>query len=59
MTTQPGQQRDDPSSAPESGTVCDPTSGNRPFDRGCNPAQATHPDEALAKDDPSIAGEER
>jgi len=34
MTTQRRQPPDDPSSAPESGTVRDDTSGNNPADRG-------------------------
>lgn len=54
---------DDVSSAPESGTVCDETSGNKPSDRGVNPAQkAAGGDKKnraeIATDDPSIAGEE-
>lgn len=51
---------DDVSSAPESGTVRDETSGNAPSDRGLNPGQETATrDEKRAKDDPSVAGEER
>ena len=52
-----GQPPDDASSAPESGTVRGPTSGNQPSDRGVNPGQkdAGEPE----KDDPSVAGEER
>jgi hypothetical protein len=49
---------DDVSSAPESGTVRDDTSGNAPSDRGYNPGQKTHDDET-PKDDPSVASEER
>jgi hypothetical protein len=44
----------DESSAPESGTVRDETSGNQPSDRGFNPRQG-NPDHS---DDPSYAGEE-
>lgn len=55
------EQLSDASSAPESGTACDDTSGNRPSDRGCNPCQGAGEknDNASAKDDPSVAGEER
>jgi hypothetical protein len=49
------QPPDDESSAPESGTVRDETSGNQPSDRGINPRQANSATEA---DDPSVAGEE-
>jgi len=56
MQQQPGRPADDVSSAPESGTVRDETSGNQPSDRGLNPGQA-HSE--LAKDDPSVATEER
>jgi hypothetical protein len=55
-----GQPPDDVSSAPESGTVRDDTSGNAPSDRGLNPGQGTAPgDNTPEKDDPSIASEER
>ena len=53
---------DDASSAPESGTVRDDTSGNAPSDRGLNPAQkrpAPARDTPPDKDDPSVAGAER
>ena len=60
MTSKRGQPSDDVSSAPESGTVRDDTSGNAPSDRGCNPGQlADKGDTALPKDDPSVASEER
>src|SRR5262249_2454135 len=61
------QSRDDPSSAPESGTVRDETSGNNPATPQAPPppARVDHGrgdqtrggDEV--KDDPSVAGEER
>jgi putative Mg2+ transporter-C (MgtC) family protein len=54
----PGQPPDDPSSAPESGTVRDPTSGNQPSDRGLNPGQGSLRGQQ-DKDDPSISSEER
>lgn len=54
-----GQPPDDESSAPESGTVRDSTSGNNPSDRGLNPGQRQADDAGLQKDDPSIASEER
>jgi hypothetical protein len=55
-----GQPSDDVSSAPESGTVRDDTSGNAPSDRGLNPGQGVAPgDNTPEKDDPSIASEER
>jgi hypothetical protein len=53
---QPG---DDPSSAPESGTVRTDTSGNQPANRGERPLVEDLTSEAAAKDDPSVAGEER
>jgi hypothetical protein len=61
MTEKQGGPADDVSSAPESGTVRDDTSGNSPSDRGLNPAQkdSTDFDKRHDKDDPSIAGEER
>lgn len=60
MTNKPGQPPDDVSSAPESGTVRDDTSGNAPSDRGLNPAQGSATsDNPQAKDDPSVASEER
>jgi hypothetical protein len=62
-----GQPPDDVSSAPESGTVRDETSGNQPSNRGVNPGQGSaplshgHRPPGLPpeKDDPSIASEER
>lgn len=60
MTSKPGHPSDDVSSAPESGTVRDDTSGNNPSDRGCNPGQrAGKEDPTVQKDDPSVASEER
>jgi hypothetical protein len=67
MSMKAGQRLDDISSAPESGTVRDDTSGNQPSDRGVDPGQcgaAAHgSDHPLVsrpdKDDPSIASEER
>ncbi len=65
--TKKGQPPDDVSSAPESGTVRDETSGNQPSDRGLNPGQGRAAGDPTkrpsgapqAVDDPSIAGEER
>ncbi len=67
MPQKHSQPLDDVSSAPESGTVCDDTSGNKPSDRGCNPGQGRaannqggqRPNPSQEKDDPAIAGEER
>ena len=64
MAKEQGRPADDPSSAPESGTVRDDTSGNAPSDRGVNPGQKRPtPDRgkpgAPKGDDPSVAGEER
>jgi hypothetical protein len=60
MTSKPRQPSDDVSSAPESGTVRDDTSGNAPSDRGLNPGQGSiQSDNATEKDDPSVASEER
>ncbi len=60
MEQKHGQPSDDVSSAPESGTVRDDTSGNAPSDRGLNPGQgAISHSNTPEKDDPSIAGEER
>jgi len=60
MAPKHGQPPDDVSSAPESGTVRDDTSGNAPSDRGFNPGQAAAtPGNTTEKDDPSIASEER
>jgi hypothetical protein len=65
MASKPGRPPDDPSSAPESGTVCDETSGNRPSDRANAPQHTAVPDRNKhAHDgrrtggDPSEAGEE-
>jgi hypothetical protein len=60
MTNKPGQPPDDVSSAPESGTVRDDTSGNKPSDRGLNPGQGeAKNNNPQPKDDPSVASEER
>jgi hypothetical protein len=64
MSKQHGRPPDDPSSAPESGTVRGPTSGNRPSDRnndprGPGPETDQHRAGARQPDDPSVAGEER
>jgi hypothetical protein len=60
MTNKAGQPADDVSSAPESGTVRDDTSGNAPSDRGYNPGQqAAQKSNSEPKDDPSVASEER
>lgn len=60
MSNKQGQSSDDVSSAPESGTVRDDTSGNAPSDRGYNPGQsASNSDNSSQKDDPSVASEER
>lgn len=60
MTNKRNQPSDDVSSAPESGTVCDDTSGNAPSNRGVNPGQGSARNEnAQEKDDPSVASEER
>jgi hypothetical protein len=58
MPQKKGQPSDDVSSAPESGTVRDDTSGNQPSDRGLNPGQANAA-AGQGKDDPSVASEER
>jgi len=62
MSTRSRQPADDPSSAPESGTVRDDTSGNQPSDRGDNPAQqkgAGDPGrQGAGKDNPDNANEE-
>jgi len=65
MSKRPGQPNDDVSSAPESGTVRDETSGNQP----ANPQQRGFTSEGTGnkqpgsgnrpKDDPSQATEER
>lgn len=60
MPNKRGQPSDEVSSAPESGTVRDDTSGNAPSDRGYDPGQRTEPrDKSAQKDDPSVATEER
>jgi hypothetical protein len=61
MSDKRGQPPDDVSSAPESGTVRDETSGNAPSDRGYNPGQKHQPasEPRLEPDDPSVASEER
>ena len=60
MTSKAGHSSDDVSSAPESGTVRDDTSGNAPSDRGYNPGQTAGKDASVPqKDDPSVASEER
>ena len=62
MSAKPGRPPDDVSSAPESGTVRDETSGNQSSDRGLDPAQAArhaHPDDGRRNDDPGVASEER
>jgi hypothetical protein len=57
--TKHGQPPDDVSSAPESGTVRDDTSGNQPSDRLNRPDQtATTAEQGQEKDDPGTAGEE-
>lgn len=63
--SQQGKQPENTSSAPESGTVRNDTSGNQPSDRGLDPGQGKEPTQRekqatqRAKDDPSIASEER
>lgn len=60
MANKRGQPSDDVCEAPESGTVRDDTCGNAPSDRGLNPGQgAAKRDDAVEKDDPSVASEER
>jgi hypothetical protein len=65
MAEHQGRPSDDVSSAPESGTVRDSTSGNQPSDRNYDPrTMAEHekgkftPGEVPGRDDPSYAGEE-
>jgi hypothetical protein len=55
----PGRPSDDVSSAPESGTVRDETSGNNPANRGERPLRDDHDEKNLPKDDPSLANEAR
>jgi hypothetical protein len=60
MTQSPKRPSDDPSSAPESGTVRDETSGNQPAHGGERGIEDRTPaSRATEKDDPSVAGEER
>ena len=65
MQKEIGKPNDDPSSAPESGTGVDATSGNKPSERSNNlgPTSASDRKHGAAKvegsDDPSAAGEER
>ncbi len=59
MAKKPTPAPDDPSSAPESGTIRDDTSGNKPSDRGYDPGQTASPTDHPDKDDPSVASEER
>jgi hypothetical protein len=63
MTTHKGRPSDDVSSAPESGTVRDNTSGNQPanpHNRGTRkPERQKDQSGDEAKDDPQHAGEER
>jgi len=54
--TKQGQPPDDVSSAPESGTVRDETSGNKPSDRNNNQGS---PPASQGQDKTSVAGEER
>ena len=54
MSKQPSQPKDDPSTAPESGTERDDTTGSPPADRA-----ERHDDRPVERDDPSVAGEER
>jgi hypothetical protein len=65
MAEHQGRPSDDESSAPESGTVRDSTSGNQPSDRNFDPrTQAEHergkptPGDVQGRDDPAYAGEE-
>jgi hypothetical protein len=65
MAEQHGRPPDDVSSAPESGTVRDGTSGNQPSDRNFDPrTKAEHergkptPGEVPGRDDPSFDGAE-
>lgn len=50
---------DDPSSAPESGTVRDETSGNQPAAPNERPPQMTSEGRRETKDVSAVAGEER
>jgi hypothetical protein len=52
--------KDEPTSAPESGTTKDPTSGNQPAKPNDRPAPLkTAKSRARPQDDPAVAGEER
>ena len=55
----PGQPSDDPSSAPESGTVRDQTAGTDPADRGNAADSAAADPTRRPKDDSSQANEEK
>jgi len=57
MEQRQGQPPADVSSAPESGTTVDETSGNRTAAPEHRPAAEDRP--GKKKDDPSVAGEER
>jgi hypothetical protein len=65
MAKHPAHPKDEVWSAPESGTVSDETSGNRPSDRTndrgpTGAADGKHGiDNVKAGDDPAVAGEER
>jgi hypothetical protein len=59
MSSHPGRPKNDASSAPESGTVRNKTSGNqstKPHERG---AHRDPQNDKQPSDDPSEAGEER
>jgi hypothetical protein len=58
VMTKHGRPPDDVSSAPESGTVRDDTSGNQPSDRLNRPGQTTRAEQGQEKDNPGTAGEE-
>ena len=53
------QPPDDPSSAPESGTVRTDTSGNKPSDPKTGPNADERGPDPRRKDDPATAPEER
>jgi hypothetical protein len=62
MSIKPGRPPDDASSAPESGTVRDETSGNQPshpHERGEASHRHGKNGQCEPNDDPSYAGEER
>jgi hypothetical protein len=57
---QKGHASDYITSAPESGTIRDDTSGNAPSDRGINLGQCSgDAGKQQEKDDPAVASEER